>query len=153
MFDNFQLITLGSVCKDLITPYHKNASDMDQYCSTPLLPYILIPHQNNEVLHSLNSVVELDSPLPLSDNNDQVLIIFSTIFSAQTKSKKIGILRGEVELIPGPSKHRLQSSHFICYAMTPCICMQWLIHHIRVLQYLLLFFNFLYPNPSPMKQQ
>ena len=31
MFDNFQLKTLGSVCKDLITPYHRNVSDMDQF--------------------------------------------------------------------------------------------------------------------------
>ena len=38
--DNFfNLKTLGSLFKDLIPHYHWNASDMDQYCSTPLLPY------------------------------------------------------------------------------------------------------------------
>ena len=42
MFDNFQLETLGYVCKDLTTPYHRNVSDngpIPKHQGTPLLPY------------------------------------------------------------------------------------------------------------------
>ena len=69
----------------------------------------------------------------------QVLIIFSTIISAQKKERmkqlfsffqqlkktKDRDLRVEVESIPGPTKRRFSSVTLPPYAMTPCILTQY----------------------------
>ena len=99
MFDNFQLKTLGSVCKDLITPYHRNVSDMDQFMALYSTIYSTTePHFFHTFLfHIISMVLHIDiygraqftpPPPPFSDNNNQVLIIFSTIILAQTKRER-----------------------------------------------------------------
>ena len=97
------------MCKDwtyLITGIHQIWTNITvdwEYHNTPLLPYIPIPHQNNEVLHSLNSVVELDSPPPRKSKNCE-------------KFRKIA---GEVESIPGPPKCNELVERLIHYTMAP----------------------------------
>ena len=87
MFDNFQLKTLGSVCKGLITPYHRNVSDVDQFQSTkvprnPTLPYIPILHQKT-LLHP----------------NVFFVVVFNSTFTPSPEKTRI-----DVESNPGPSK-------------------------------------------------
>ena len=122
MFANFQLKTLGSVCKDLKTPYHRNVSDMVQFMALYSTIYSTTePHFFHTFLfHIISMVLHIDiygrarftppPPPPFSDNNNQVLIIFSTIILAQTKrerkNRKIekSRFKREVESNPGPPK-------------------------------------------------